>query len=54
MAAGSFCRFQKEKRVCNTVKENDCDNVEKFLNTLPHYYYEEITCICSDYADEGL
>ena len=22
-------------------KENDCDNVEKFLNTLPHYYYEE-------------
>ena len=32
---------QKEKRVCNTVKENDCDNVEKFLNTLPHYYYEE-------------
>ena len=31
----------KRKRVCNTVKENDCDNVEKFLNTLPHYYYEE-------------
>ena len=23
------------------MKENDCDNVEKFLNTLPHYYYEE-------------
>lgn len=22
-------------------KENDCDNVEKFLNSLPHYYYEE-------------
>ena len=23
------------------MKENDCDNVEKFLNSLPHYYYEE-------------
>ena len=32
---------KSEKRVCNTVKENDCDNVEKFLNSLPHYYYEE-------------
>ena len=43
LAHGSrlFLSVQKEKRVCNTVKENDCDNVEKFLNTLPHYYYEE-------------
>ena len=43
LARGSrlFLSVQKEKRVCNTVKENDCDNVEKFLNTLPHYYYEE-------------
>ena len=40
MTVGSFVG-SKEKRVCNTVKENDCDNVEKFLNTLPHYYYEE-------------
>ena len=45
LAHGSrlFLSVQKEKRVCNTVKENDCDNVEKFLNTLPHYYYEENT-----------
>ena len=43
LAHGSrlFLLVQKEKRVCNTVNENDCDNVEKFLNTLPHYYYEE-------------
>ena len=43
LAHGSrlFLSVQKEKRVCNTIKENDCDNVEKFLNTLPHYYYEE-------------
>ena len=40
LARGSrlFLSVQKEKRVCNTVKENDCDNVEKFLNSLPHYY----------------
>ena len=43
LARGSrlFLSVQKEKRVCNAVKENDCDNVEKFLSTLPHYYYEE-------------
>ena len=43
LARGSrlFLSVQKEKRGCNTVKENDCDNVENFLNSLPHYYYEE-------------
>ena len=43
LARGSrlFLSVKSEKRVCNTVKENDCDNVEKFLNSLPHYYYEE-------------
>ena len=36
LASGSrlFLSVQNEK-------ENDCDNVEKFLNSLPHYYYEE-------------
>ena len=36
LAHGSrlFLSVQKEKRVCNTVKENDCDNVEKFLNKI--------------------
>lgn len=33
LAHGSrlFLSVQKEKWVCNIVKENDCDNVEKFL-----------------------
>lgn len=43
LARGSrlFLSVRGEKLGCNTVKENDCDNVEKFLNSLPHYYYEE-------------
>ena len=40
LARGSrlFLSVRGEKLGCNTVKKNDCDNVEKFLNSLPHYY----------------
>ena len=51
LARGSrlFLSVQKEKRVCNTVKENDCDNVDVLSDIFTLYFpsgqYNNFVCV---------